>query len=329
MVPMEEDIPGESRPIRAVLRAGDERSGVLVGRLPATRRWEPPTRTCSSCTPARSPWRSGTPSCSTRSSAQNAAARRARRGEGRLPAGHQPQPPDAADEHPRLRRAAGRGAAGPPARDHRRAVRPAVPDGPPAADGVAARVGRAASRRPRCCRSRPGSAGPGMRSARRRRRSTSTTTPRAGSRSPIRTSSTRSSGRCSTMPCEYGGGAAIHARRGASAGRRPARRDDRRPRARASRPEDRDRLFERYERGAAGAGAEGTGSGCTSRASCAGRWAATSCSSRRGRRPRRGLHGAAAGRAARDRELEPAPAWLTGAQRAVPRAVARLEPMAR
>ncbi|MEX1173544.1 MAG: ATP-binding protein, partial [Chloroflexota bacterium] len=36
----EEVVPGVSRPLRAVLRAGGEDMGVLVGRLPATRRWE-------------------------------------------------------------------------------------------------------------------------------------------------------------------------------------------------------------------------------------------------------------------------------------------------
>lgn len=40
MVPVAEDIPGEARPIRAVLALPDERLGVLVGRLPATRRWD-------------------------------------------------------------------------------------------------------------------------------------------------------------------------------------------------------------------------------------------------------------------------------------------------
>ena len=45
--------------------------------------------------------------------------------------------------------------------------------------------------------------------------------------------------------------------------------------------EDRDRLFGRFERGDATARrARAPASGCTSRASCAGRWAATSCSSR-------------------------------------------------
>jgi signal transduction histidine kinase/HAMP domain-containing protein len=39
-VPVEEDIPGEARPVRAVLALPDERVGVLVGHLPATRRWD-------------------------------------------------------------------------------------------------------------------------------------------------------------------------------------------------------------------------------------------------------------------------------------------------
>ena len=39
-VPEEEVVPGESRPIRAVLALPDERLGVLVGHLPATRRWD-------------------------------------------------------------------------------------------------------------------------------------------------------------------------------------------------------------------------------------------------------------------------------------------------
>ncbi|MBA2718063.1 MAG: HAMP domain-containing protein [Chloroflexi bacterium] len=39
-IPTEERVPGESLPIRAVLRAGGEELGVLVGHLPATRLWE-------------------------------------------------------------------------------------------------------------------------------------------------------------------------------------------------------------------------------------------------------------------------------------------------
>lgn len=40
IVEEEEVVPGVSRPLRAVLRAGGEDIGVLIGRLPATRRWE-------------------------------------------------------------------------------------------------------------------------------------------------------------------------------------------------------------------------------------------------------------------------------------------------
>jgi len=39
LTPMAEDIPGDPRPVRAELRVGDERIGVLVGRLPATASW--------------------------------------------------------------------------------------------------------------------------------------------------------------------------------------------------------------------------------------------------------------------------------------------------
>jgi signal transduction histidine kinase len=39
-VPLAERVPGDPLPVRAELRAGDERLGVLVGHLPATRIWE-------------------------------------------------------------------------------------------------------------------------------------------------------------------------------------------------------------------------------------------------------------------------------------------------
>ena len=39
-VPEEEVVPGETRTLRADLRVGAEQLGVLLGRLPATRRWE-------------------------------------------------------------------------------------------------------------------------------------------------------------------------------------------------------------------------------------------------------------------------------------------------
>jgi signal transduction histidine kinase/HAMP domain-containing protein len=40
-IPTEEWVPGEPRPVRALLRVGEDILGVLVGRLPATRSWEP------------------------------------------------------------------------------------------------------------------------------------------------------------------------------------------------------------------------------------------------------------------------------------------------
>jgi two-component system sensor histidine kinase KdpD len=39
-VPAEETIPGDPRPVRAVVRAGSETLGVMTGHLPATRNWE-------------------------------------------------------------------------------------------------------------------------------------------------------------------------------------------------------------------------------------------------------------------------------------------------
>jgi two-component system sensor histidine kinase VicK len=39
-IPTEDQVPGEARHVRAELRIGDERLGVLIGRLPATRHWE-------------------------------------------------------------------------------------------------------------------------------------------------------------------------------------------------------------------------------------------------------------------------------------------------
>ena len=41
IVEEEEVVPGVSRPLRAVMRAGGQDIGVLIGRVPATRRWEP------------------------------------------------------------------------------------------------------------------------------------------------------------------------------------------------------------------------------------------------------------------------------------------------
>jgi signal transduction histidine kinase/HAMP domain-containing protein len=40
MVPSDEVVPGEARPLRAVLRVGNDHLGVLIGRVPPTRTWE-------------------------------------------------------------------------------------------------------------------------------------------------------------------------------------------------------------------------------------------------------------------------------------------------
>ncbi|HEX8024611.1 MAG TPA: ATP-binding protein [Candidatus Limnocylindrales bacterium] len=39
-IPTEDQVPGDPRPVRALLRVGDETLGLIVGRLPATRSWE-------------------------------------------------------------------------------------------------------------------------------------------------------------------------------------------------------------------------------------------------------------------------------------------------
>ncbi len=40
LAPIQEDVPGDPRPARAILRVGREELGILMGRLPATRAWE-------------------------------------------------------------------------------------------------------------------------------------------------------------------------------------------------------------------------------------------------------------------------------------------------
>ena len=285
-VPEEEDIPGESRPVRAVLALPDERVGVLVGHLPATRRWdaadqdllelyasevavairnvelfdqvEQQRQRLVELDAAKDEFLRGishnlqTPLTSIRAYAEQMGSER----------------PD-----PRLV-------------DHRRADRPAVPHRPPARRDVAPRVRHAPAGRRRCSRSRPGSAAPGTRSAPWASRSSSTTTPRAGSRSPTRISWTRSCGRCSTTPSRYGGGAPIRARVAPAAGRRrSARGHDRRRRpgrpARGPRPDLRAIRARRGRRQSPRARA----SGCTSPGRSARRWAATSSSSRRSPEP--------------------------------------------
>jgi hypothetical protein len=63
-VPIEDRVPGEAIPIRAELRAGEDRLGLITGRLPATRSWARRTRTSWSCTASSWGSRCGTPTSS-------------------------------------------------------------------------------------------------------------------------------------------------------------------------------------------------------------------------------------------------------------------------
>ena len=208
-------------------------------------------------------------------------AARARRGQGRLPAGRQPQPPDAIDQHPRLRGAARAGSARSTTRDHRRAVAAPVAHGPPAADRDPARVGRAPSALRGGRPGRPVFARPGRRSA----------PPTCRFSVDDRAPGLAGVGR--RRPARPGPLGAARQRRQV---RRPDRRvgRDRRGRARVAParhdrrrgPRRRPRTTGRGSSGASsGAPSEAptraAGSGCTCRASCAGRWAATSSSNRR------------------------------------------------
>ncbi len=125
-------------------------------------------------------------------------AARARRRQGRLPPRRQPQPPNPTDQHPRLRPPAPERSPRPATGDHRRAVGSPQPDGPPAAHRDPPRIRRAPPARARSSRSRPASSGHGRRSRSRASSCASRTSRSAGSPSPIRTSSTRSSGHSST-----------------------------------------------------------------------------------------------------------------------------------
>ena len=123
------------------------------------------------------------------------------RAEGRVPARRQPQPADAADVDPRLRRPARRAGPRPSPGHHRRAGRPAVAPGRPAADGLQAggRHPPTGDRRLPVGAVRASASGRAwvaadhaVHVARRRGR--------AGWRPPTATGSSRSSGRSSTTP---------------------------------------------------------------------------------------------------------------------------------
>ena len=194
----EERIPGVSVPIRAELRAGDERFGLLLASLPGDAdvgagRPDPPRPVCQRDR-RRDPQRRAVHP----GPGPEPAAPPAERGQGRLPARRQPQPADAVDLDPVECRCAGDDRQRPAADDHLGPGRSTDADGPAAAARRPARVAAAPAdrRRPRhraarpACLGRPGRSPTG--------RCACTTARPTGWRSPTPTSSTRSSGRSST-----------------------------------------------------------------------------------------------------------------------------------
>ena len=190
---------------------------MLVGRLPATRTWERADQDLLELfaseiavgDPERPAVRAGR--------GPERPAARARRGQGRLPPRRQPQPPDAADEHPGLRR---------PAR------RPIDPTGGSASSSEQSeRLSRMVRQLLTVTRLESGALHPraevvalahpcpqGLGGARGRRRDVqaSRTARAAGWPSPTPTSSTRSSGRCSTTRSSTADGSPISRRASAS-----------------------------------------------------------------------------------------------------------------
>ena len=96
----EERIPGVSVPIRAELRAGDERMGLILASLPATRDWERADQTLLDLYASEIGVAIRNAELFSQVQDQNRQLRQPERGEGRLPARRQPQPPDAADLDP-------------------------------------------------------------------------------------------------------------------------------------------------------------------------------------------------------------------------------------
>ena len=104
LVEPEERIPGVSVPIRAELRAGDERIGLILASLPATR--DLGARRPDAPRPVRQRDRRRHPErrAVRPGPGPEPPAPPPERGQGRLPARRQPQPPDAADVDPGERR---------------------------------------------------------------------------------------------------------------------------------------------------------------------------------------------------------------------------------
>ena len=96
-VEAEERIPGVSLPVRAELRAGDDRMGLILASLPATHSLG--TGRPGPVRPVRQRDRRRHPQCRAvhPGPGEERPAAPAERGQGRLPARRQPQPPDALD----------------------------------------------------------------------------------------------------------------------------------------------------------------------------------------------------------------------------------------
>ncbi len=259
-VPTDEVVPGEARPLRAVLRVGDDEMGVLVGRLPATRTWERADQDLLELFASEVAVAIRNAQLFGQVEAQNAQLLEldAAKDDFLRGVSHNLQTPltsiRAYAEQLEIDRP-----------DQRLGIiaeqsRAAVADGPPAADRDPARVGRAS---PALRGGRPGHPGSqGLGGARRDRRAVhaSTTEPRAGWRWPMPTSSTRSSGRCSTTPSSTAAGRRVASRSPWTS--RPRACGSRSPTAgRASARTTAARLFGRFVRGAERSPDEGSGLG--------------------------------------------------------------------
>ena len=276
--PVEEVVPGEMRPLRAVLRAGDESIGLLLGRLPPLRPWARADQDLLELFASEIAVAIRNAELYERVEAQNAQLLEldAAKDDFLRGVSHNLQTPLTsirahADQLKRDR-------AGSPAGGHRGAGRPAVTDGPPAPHGDAARVGCPASasrgRQP-CCPHPPrvGSArSRGAIPARRRCRGLARDRRR--------------------RPARPGAVGPPRQRRQVRARHADRRGDRPRPRHEPAAPDDRS-TTDRASRSriASGSSAASSGatkprrtraaaSGCSCRASCAARWAATSSSSR-------------------------------------------------
>ena len=163
----EDVVPGVSRPLRAVMRAGGADIGVLIGRLPATRRWEPADQDLFElfASAMAAAIRNAQLFAMVESQNRQLLELDAAKDDFLRGVSHNLQTPLTSIRAyaEQLDAIGTRSSAG----DHRRAIGTAVPDGPPAAHRDPPRVGRApAAQRGRVTR-HPGAQGVG--GARRRR----------------------------------------------------------------------------------------------------------------------------------------------------------------